>query len=214
MEKLDLYTNYNNVSKDIIKYSMDCKKQEIVSKSPSDTKKRNNTPTTASDESDIIILECDTSNSSIEEDLYIKPMMWTINIEIIVKEWHKQADIKSHIHNSYGKKYRILFSILGLINIIIPIIAVFIVAVSSTDNIFYMVLLLINTVISAIISFTDPSKKAEQHRQFMNLYNEFVNEINMELVKPLFFRIPADLFMQKTLDRYNHLNTIAPVINT
>jgi len=60
------------------------------------------------------------------------------------------------------------------------------------------------------MTFIDPSKKAEQHRQFMNLYEEFVNDINIELVKPLNSRTPAELFMQKSLDRFNHLNSISP----
>ena len=201
MEEVELYSEYNNVSREIITYSIECKRIESEKqKSP----RIHTTP---------VSTDSDLSNSINEEDLIIKPMMWTKSVENIIKEWYLGSSIKSHKHARSNIKFNRMFNFLGIINIIIPLVSVFILSLTDCNDIFYLSTLLLSSIVSSIVIFIDPSKKANEHKNFMNKYNELINDINSELVKPLFYRISAELFMQKTLHRYNHLNSIAPVVD-
>ena len=201
MEEVELYSEYNNVSREIITYSIECKRIESEKqKSP----RIHTTP---------VSTDSDLSNSINEEDLIIKPMMWTKSVENIIKEWYLGSSIKSHKHARSNIKFNRMFNFLSIINIIIPLISVFILSLTDCNDVFYLSTLLLSSIVSSIVIFIDPSKKANEHKHYMNKYNELINDINSELVKPLFYRISAELFMQKTLHRYNHLNSIAPVVD-
>jgi hypothetical protein len=211
MQKIELFNEYNNINREIIKYSVECKKQELDKINRIDSKKKNITPSSSDESDNTQILEiCDISNSSNEEDPQQKVLLWSINIETVFKEWRIQSCNRSDKHKYHNFKFRIMFIVFSTINIILPIISAFVTNNIQNSYLIFSLIMLFNSIVSSLMTFIDPSKKAEQHRQFMNLYEEFVNDINIELVKPLNSRTPAELFMQKSLDRFNHLNSISP----
>jgi len=211
MQKIELFNEYNNINREIIKYSVECKKQELEKINRIDSKKKNITPSSSDESDNNQILEiCDISNSSNEEDSQQKVLLWSINIETVFKEWRIQSCNRSDKHKYHNLKFRIMFIVFSTINIILPIISAFVTNNIQNSYLIFSLIMLFNSIVSSLMTFIDPSKKAEQHRQFMNLYEEFVNDINIELVKPLNSRTHAELFMQKSLDRFNHLNSISP----
>jgi hypothetical protein len=65
-------------------------------------------------------------------------------------------------------------------------------------------------VLSLINSFVDPGKLNTEHLHYKNLYEELIQEIEIELVKSKTLRKDADLFLESINSTYNNLNNKAP----
>jgi hypothetical protein len=71
--------------------------------------------------------------------------------------------------------------------------------------------LVVTAVLSTVTTVLNPAKRSEAHINYSCSYSELANEISSELVKPQRFRIAADVYIQKILDRLNALNAHAPL---
>lgn len=153
----------------------------------------------------------DKENSSSQDDNDRKIMIWTNKIETFIIDIKDKAKEQIVIHR---KKYNIYLKIFYGINIPEAILLFVITSLSMEYKIRNELLTNIITITAGILSlintFIDPGKLHQQHIHFIHLYEELIQEIDIELVKSKKLRIDADLFIQKINANYINLNNKAP----
>jgi hypothetical protein len=140
-----------------------------------------------------------------------KELLWTTNIENVIKGWHNTCLKYANIHETKSKYHKKVFYILGIPAAIIPM------ALASASDIlgdYWKIVticsLILTGILNIIMGFKNPGQRAESHLNFSALYSELSVEITSELVKPQAYRSDADVFIQKIMDRFNSLNNRAP----
>jgi hypothetical protein len=140
-----------------------------------------------------------------------KELLWTSDIEDVIKSWHSQCLVFANAHSIRGRYHRKVFYVLGIPSAIIPMaLAAFGNILEGDLKLISIILLIITGVLNIVNGYLNPGKKSERHLIFESDYSSLAVEITSELVKPQAYRQDADVYLQRILDRYNHLNSLAP----
>lgn len=140
-----------------------------------------------------------------------RELIWSTDIENVIKEWHNRCLTSANWHVKKAKKHRKIFYILSIPAAIIPMSLA-----SASETLdeeykhFIAGCLILTGGLNIIAGFLNSGKVAESHLNFSALYNELAVELTSELVKPRTNRQVADVFIQRIMDRYNSLNNRAP----
>ena len=152
------------------------------------------------------------SNSSSDDDVKNRSvMLWTTKIEDYLIDVKNKAKNKSIEHNKHYKKYKIFFYSINIPEAIL----LFILSTMTTNfkinnEELTNTITILAGVLSLINSFIDPGKLNTEHLHYKNLYEELMQEIEIELVKSKTLRANADLFLESINSNYNNLNNKAP----
>lgn len=152
------------------------------------------------------------SKSSSDDDAKNRSiMLWTTKIENYLLDIKEKAKKKSIEHNKNYKKYKIFFYSINIPEAILLFILSTMTTNFKTDNEeLTNTITILAGVLSLINSFVDPGKLNTEHFHYKNLYNELVQQIDIELVKSKTLRKDADLFLESINSTYNNLNNKAP----
>ena len=139
------------------------------------------------------------------DDVDRTELMWMDNQEYYINNIKLECKLQSEKHYRTGKQQIKLFNILSIPPIILPII------MSGLTDVFkdYP---LVNTfcfitvgVLSALNSFLNLGKLAQENFEYESKFTELVNDINLELVKPKKYRIACDVFLERITLKYNQM---------
>jgi hypothetical protein len=152
------------------------------------------------------------SNSSSDDDAKNRSiMLWTAKIENYLLDTKEKAKKKSIEHNKHYKKYKIFFYSINIPEAILLFILSTMTTNFKTDNEeLTNTITIVAGILSLINSFIDPGKLNTEHLHYKNLYDELIQEIEIELVKSKTLRKDADLFLESINSTYNNLNNKAP----
>jgi hypothetical protein len=140
-----------------------------------------------------------------------KELLWTSNIEDVIKSWYSQCLVFANTHRIRGRYHKKVFYTLGILSACIPMTLAAIGDILDGDlKWISIVLLIITGILNIVNGYLNPGKKSERHFIFESDYSSLAVEITSELVKPQAYRQDADVYLQRILDRYNHLNSLAP----
>lgn len=147
------------------------------------------------------------SNSSSDDDVKNRSvMLWTTKIEDYLLDIKNKAKNKSIEHNKHYKKYKIFFYSINIPEAILLFILSTMTTNFKTNNEeLTNTITIVAGVLSLINSFIDPGKLNTEHLHYKNLYEELIQEIDIELVKSKLLRANADLFLEKINSTYNNL---------
>ena len=152
------------------------------------------------------------SNSSSDDDVKNRSvMLWTTKIEDYLIDVKNKAKNKSIEHNKHYKKYKIFFYSINIPEAIL----LFILSTMTTNfkinnEELTNTITILAGVLSLINSFIDPGKLNTEHLHYKNLYEELMQEIEIELVKSKTLRKDADLFLESINSSYNNLSAKEP----
>ena len=155
-----------------------------------------------------IIIERSVSD---EDDLLRSVAPWDSKIEDQIRKWKLECQNLSTSHNDKAKYFKKLYYFFSLM---IAILSITITLFESVDIylgktptlIFLLIISFLNVCNTLII----PGQRSERHFSFASNYYEVQLEITSELIKPRKHLIDAEIFLQKTMDKYNSLNVRAP----
>lgn len=147
------------------------------------------------------------SNSSSDDDAKNRSiMLWTAKIENYLLDIKEKAKKKSIEHNKKYKKYKIFFYSINIPEAILLFILSTMTTNFKTDNEeLTNTITIVAGILSLINSFVDPGKLNTEHLHYKNLYDELIQEIEIELVKSKSLRKDADLFLESINSSYNNL---------
>ena len=138
-------------------------------------------------------------------------MLWTEKPEKQLSSWKKEIDLKSKHHNKIGKKNKKLYTATGIPSIVIPLVIAGLNGIVDILPITISILMICSSVISTIASFMNFGKKSQVHFDYDSKYNELSLIIELELCKKKIDRIACDVFLERIFQKYNALNSSAPV---
>ena len=152
------------------------------------------------------------SNSSSDDDVKNRSvMLWTTKIEDYLIDVKNKAKNKSIEHNKHYKKYKIFFYSINIPEAILLFILSTMTTNFKTDNEeLTNTITIVAGILSLINSFVDPGKLNTEHLHYKNLYDELIQEIEIELVKSKTLRKDADLFLESINSSYNNLSAKEP----
>ena len=152
------------------------------------------------------------SNSSSDDDITNrKIMLWTTKIENYLLDIKEKAKKKIIEHNKYYKKYKIFFYSINILeSILLFILSTMTTNFKNNNEEITNTITILAGVLSLINSFVNPSKLNTEHLHYKNLYEELIQEIEIELVKSKTLRKDADLFLESINSTYNNLNNKEP----
>jgi hypothetical protein len=152
------------------------------------------------------------SKSSSDDDAKNRSiMLWTTKIENYLLDIKEKAKNKIIEHNKNYKKYKIFFYSINIPEAILLFILSTMTTNFKTNNEeLTNTITIVAGVLSLINSFVDPGKLNTEHLHYKNLYEELIQEIEIELVKSKTLRKDADLFLESINSTYNNLNNKAP----
>lgn len=140
-----------------------------------------------------------------------KIMLWTNKIEIYLLEIKEKTNVYIKEHRRNYSKYKNLFYSINIPEaIILFILSSLTMEYKNTNELLTNILTITAGILSLINAFIDPGKLYTQHIQYVHLYEELTQEIDIELVKSKALRMDADLFLQKINSNYTNLNNKAP----
>lgn len=140
-----------------------------------------------------------------------KEMMWSLKPEKQLLEWKTDINKMKRKHFQIGNKNKNLFIIFGIPTITIPAVIAGLNGVIELLPITISILMICSSIISAIASFMNFGKKSQLHFEYESKYSELELEIEVELCKHKIDRIACDVFLERIFNRYNALNSSAPV---
>lgn len=147
------------------------------------------------------------SKSSSDDDAKNRSiMLWTSKIEDYLLDIKEKAKKKSIEHNKNYKKYKIFFYSINILESIL----LFILSSMTTDfknnnEELTNTITILAGILSLINSFVDPGKLHTEHIHYVHLYEELVQQIEIELVKSKSLRKDAELFLESINSTYNNL---------
>lgn len=140
-----------------------------------------------------------------------KEMLWSLRPEKQLLVWKTDIGKKKEKHFQTGNKNKKLFIIFGIPTITIPAVIAGLNGVIELLPITISILMICSSIISAIASFMNFGKKSQMHFEYESKYSELETEIEVELCKHKIDRIACDVFLERIFNRYNALNSSAPV---
>ena len=151
------------------------------------------------------------NNSSDDDATNRKIMLWTAKIENYLVDIKEKAKNKIIEHNKNYKKYKIFFYSINIPEaILLFILSSTTIDFKNNNEELTNTVTIVAGILSLINSFVDPGKLNTEHLHYKNLYEELIQQIEIELVKSKSLRTDADLFLSTINNNYNCLNNKAP----
>jgi hypothetical protein len=152
------------------------------------------------------------SNNSSDDDAKNRSiMLWTAKIENYLLDIKEKAKKKSIEHNKYYKKYKIFFYSINIPEaILLFILSSTTIDFKNDNEELTNTITILAGVLSLINSFVDPGKLNTEHLHYKNLYEELIQQIEIELVKSKSLRTDAEIFLSTINNNYNSLNNKEP----
>jgi hypothetical protein len=146
------------------------------------------------------------------DNQFREAMLWSSDIEDVLNKWLRKCTTNAQVHCQCGSMFRTIYTCLAIPASVVPLALASLSSVVTKSHTVFIVGMVISGVLSTFIGVLNPGSKAQRHRGFEAHYTELSMEITKELVKPQRHRADADVFLQRIMDRYNHLNNLAPGI--
>ena len=151
------------------------------------------------------------NNSSDDDATNRKIMLWTAKIENYLVDIKEKAKNKIIEHNKNYKKYKIFFYSINIPEaILLFILSSTTIDFKNNNEELTNTITILAGVLSLINSFVDPGKLNTEHLHYKNLYEELIQQIEIELLKSKSLRTDADLFLSTINNNYNNLNNKSP----
>lgn len=150
------------------------------------------------------------SNKSSEDDINRKELLWEKREEQLLLKWGDNMKQKAIKHKAKALTNKKIYHIISIPVIIIPLVIGGINGLVDIAPITFSILMISSSIIAGINTFFNFSKKSTLHFDFENRYNELSISIEKELSIPKTHRSPADVFLERIQQTYNHLNNYAP----
>ena len=144
-------------------------------------------------------------------DINREEMLWSAHQEMYIKKIKVDCKFRARGHKLTYKKQRRLYNILSIPPIIVPIIMSGLTNYTNTIFLFNSFCFIIIGVFSALNSFLDYGRQSQENIDFESKYLSLVSDINLEFSKPKKFRVPVDVFLERTTIVYNQLNKEEPL---
>ena len=160
-------------------------------------------------EEENILIEVGRSESS-QDDPNRTELLWSKKQESILIQWREDMLQRSKYHDAKAARYKKLYNLFGLPSVIIPV------ALSALSNILKdyelvnSLLLLAAGVFAGVSTFLNLGKKAANHAEFENRYDQLARRIDKELAKPKKNRLACDVYFEKIELKFSSLNVRAP----
>ena len=151
------------------------------------------------------------NNSSDDDATNRKIMLWTAKIENYLVDIKEKAKNKIIEHNKQYKKYKIFFYSINIPEaILLFILSSTTIDFKNNNEELINTITIVAGILSLINSFVDPGKLNTEHLHYKNLYEELIQQIEIELLKSKSLRTDADLFLSTINNNYNNLNNKSP----
>ena len=151
------------------------------------------------------------NNSSDDDATNRKIMLWTAKIENYLVDIKEKAKNKIIEHNKQYKKYKIFFYSINIPEaILLFILSSTTIDFKNNNEELTNTVTIVAGILSLINSFVDPGKLNTEHLHYKNLYEELIQQIEIELLKSKSLRTDADLFLSTINNNYNNLNNKSP----
>ena len=144
------------------------------------------------------------------DNRFREAMLWSSDIEDVLNKWHRKCTSNAQQHCQSGSTFRTIYTCLAIPASVVLLSLASLSSVLSKSHTVFIVGMVVSGVLSTFVGVLNPGSKAQRHRGFEAHYTELSMEITKELVKPQRHRADADVFLQRIMDRYNHLNNLAP----
>jgi hypothetical protein len=144
------------------------------------------------------------------DNRFRQAMLWSSDIEDVLTKWHQKCTSNARQHCQSGATFRTIYTCLAIPASVVPLALASLSSIVTKSHTVFIVGMVISGVLSTFVGVLNPGSKAQRHRGFEAHYTELSMEITKELVKPQRHRADADVFLQRIMDRYNHLNNLAP----
>lgn len=152
------------------------------------------------------------SKSSSDDDAKNRSiMLWTTKIENYLLDIKEKAKNKIIEHNKNYKKYKIFFYSINILeSILLFILSTMTTNFKNNNEELTNTITILAGILSLINSFVDPGKLHTEHIHYVHLYEELVQQIEIELVKSKSLRTDADLFLSTINNNFNNLGSKEP----
>jgi len=155
-------------------------------------------------------LKIDISDSSSDRHDRIE-MEWTSKNSELLHTFGERAHNASKAHGIKTKKWKKIYLCLGIPSVIIPVIAGILQPYLSKDyEVILVILMLLSGMLSACLTFINPSQKQERHDNASHKYDVLATNIETILAIPKRNRVQADLTINEYRLKLNHLGEISP----
>lgn len=150
------------------------------------------------------------SEKSSNDDITRRELLWEKREETLLLKWGDSIKKKAINHKLKSSFNKTMYYTFGIPVVIIPLVMSGINGFVDIAPITFTLLMISNSIIAGISTFINFSKKMMIHNEFEGKYNELKTLIDKELAIPKRHRTPADVFLERIHQIYNHLNSYAP----
>ena len=152
------------------------------------------------------------SESSSEDNIDRVELLWDSRNQDLIIHWANECKQNSKLHHTAGKKFKLLYNIVGVPTMLVPILVGSFSSQLAVSPITQSVLMLCSGALSTISQFFDFSGRSAAHFEYEARYSELAAAIDVECCKPKARRIAADVYLEHCLNARNRLGAGAPVL--
>ena len=152
------------------------------------------------------------SESSSEDALDRVELLWDSRNQDLIIHWGSECKANANLHHKAGKKFKWLYSIIGVPTMLIPVLVGSFASQLAVSPITQSILMLCSGALSTVSQFFDFSGRSAAHFEYEARYSELASEIDVELVKPKARRLACDVYLERVLNARNRLGSSAPVL--
>lgn len=152
------------------------------------------------------------SESSSEDASDRVELMWDSRNQDLIIHWGNECKANAKLHNKAGKKFKWLYSIVGVPTMLIPVLIGSFSTQLALAPLTQSVCMLCSGALSTISQFFDFSGRSSAHFEYEARYSELASEIDVECCKPKARRVACDVYLEHCLNARNRLGAGAPVL--
>ena len=147
---------------------------------------------------------------SVQSESTREEMKWTDKHEDLLHLWREEANDRSKYHGQKGRRFQIVFAVLGIPSVIIPMCTGILSEIKTGDNHLVLIMSVILSCVNGILTFLNPGKKSGTHYRYEAEFASFVVMLDVVLSKPRRYRSPADMTLERVSAQYNKIVSGAP----
>lgn len=147
-------------------------------------------------------------NNSTDDDNR-RELLWEDREENLIMDITRKCEaiaIRHHIKGAVSKR---LYAFWGVPGIILPVVVASLNEYLE-EKYYASVAMLTAAICNTIGTFFNYGKMSQKHFDIAGKYEELSQEVQMEMCKPKRHRIACDVYLQKTVSKFNNLNSNAP----
>jgi hypothetical protein len=152
-------------------------------------------------------------NSTSSEDTDRLEMPWEQREEQYLQAIQTQCRTQSTSHEAVSKTAKKQFASCSIPSIVLPIVLGAVNPYLSEEyNYINSVGMMLTGIIGGVNTFYNFGKKTTVHNEYAGRYAELAGYIQAEMCKPKKFRVQCDLFLERVNQKFNSLNSNAPML--